>query len=515
MKKFSQNGGCALVRVLSMIASLRRLLRDRRGNVALIFALAAPAIVLIVGFGIDLSRYQVVRSISQDAVDAAVLAGATSGLDDLDELETVVTDYLQPNLSQGGQRINAGYTVVVTQEPGQRLKAELTGEVDTLFGNVFGMPQLPLTVAAVAERGAADGVELVMVLDNTWSMSASAGATTRINALKSSARILTNALMTPDVDNVRFGVVPYAEYVNVGTGNRSAPWITVPADYSTFSTVAPRVCTQVPVTATTCTGGVRGTCTRFNDGVPESYACWTTPQTCTTAPVTPARTRESCTGGGNPVETRYRWYGCVYSRNSGTLRLNDTLPATVYKGFLDKSQTCLNPIQPLTDQRATVLTTIDNLVVNVGSYKPNTHIPSGLIWGVNVLSPTQPFSEAQAYSSGNRAPRKILVLMTDGENTLRFNAGDGKHLTLSGNASTAATQKTATNNDVSSICNYAKSKEIEIFTVALAVDTPAAQTMLRDCATDSAHYFDATDATSLEAAFTGIAASINAVRLVE
>ncbi|WP_171981904.1 pilus assembly protein TadG-related protein [Brevundimonas sp. LM2] len=481
----------------------------------MIFALVAPAIILLVGFGIDLSRYQALRSVTQDAVDAAVLAGAASGIQELDALETLVTQYLEPNLNQGGQRINAGYTVAVTQEPGQRLQAVLTGEVDTLFGSVFNIPRLPLVVDAVAERGAADGVELVMVLDNTWSMSASAGSTTRINALKSSARILTNALMTTDVDNVKFGVVPYAEYVNVGTSNRSASWISVPPDYSSTSTPSPRVCTQVPVTTTTCTGGVRGTCTRFKDGVPESYACWTTPQTCRTTPVTPAQTRESCTGGGSPVTTRYSWYGCVYSRNTGTLRLNDTRPETVYKGFLGTSQTCLNPIQTLTDQKATVLTTIDNLVVNVGSYRPETHIPSGLIWGVNVLSPTQPFIEGAAYSPGNRAPRKILVLMTDGENTLRFNPGDGRHLTLSTNAATAATQKRATNDDVASICAYAKSKEIEIFTVGLAVDTEAAQTLLSDCASDSDHYFDATDATSLEAAFTGIAASINAVRLVE
>jgi Flp pilus assembly protein TadG len=498
-----------------MFGTLQRFLRDRRGNVALIFALAAPVVVVIVGFGIDLSRYQTVRVVSQASVDAAVLAGASSGLEDLSDLEDLVARFLGANLSQGELEVNADYTVVVTQEEDRKLRVALNGQVDTLFGGLLGRSSLPLNVEAVAERGSADGVELVMVLDNTWSMSASAGASTRIEALKASARILTNALMTPDVDNVKFGLVPYAEYVNVGTANRSAPWITVPADYSTTSTPTPQICTEVPVTATTCTGGVRGTCTKFVDGLPETSSCWTTPQVCTTAPVTPARTRQQCTGGGPAVTTNYRWYGCVLSRRTGTLRRNDTLPSSVYTGFLGTSQTCLNPILTLTDQKTNVLTAINNLVVNVGSYKPETHIPSGLIWGVNVLSPTMPFTEGRAYSAGNRAPRKILVLMTDGENTLRFNASDGRHLTLSTNPTTAATQRTATNDDVAAICTYAKSKEIEIFTVGLAVNTPAAQTMLRNCATDAAHYFDATDAISLQAAFTGIAASINAVRLVE
>lgn len=501
--------------LLTASVLLARFFGSRRGNVAMIFALAAPVVALIVGFGIDLTRHQAARVAAQSSVDAAILAAAASGVRDLDGMQVIVETYLRANAEPGTQHVNSGYAVTVTQLNATQVQVALSGEVDAFFGGLFGMSKMPVNVNAVAERGAADGVELVMVLDNTWSMSASAGGATRIEALKSSARILTNALMTDDEDDVRIGVVPYAEYVNVGTGNRSASWLSVPADYSTTSTPSPRVCTQVPVTSTTCTGGVRGTCTRYRDGVPEQYACWTTAQTCTTTPVNPPRTTESCTGGGNPVTTNYRWYGCVYSRNSGSLRLNDSQPTVAYKGFLGTSQTCLNPILTLTDQKTTVLSSINGLVVNVGSYRPETHIPSGLIWGVNVLSPTAPFTEGRAYSEGNRTPRKIMVLMTDGENTLRYNAADGRHLTLSGNATTAATQKAATNKDVADICVYAKSQGIEIYTVALSVTSETARSMLRTCASGDDHAFDATDSASLEASFAGIAASINAVRLVK
>lgn len=494
---------------------MSRFLASRRGNVAMMFALAAPVVALIVGFGIDLTRHQAARVAAQSSVDAAILAAAASGIRDLDGMRTVVESYLRANAEPGVQQVNPGYTVTVTQENATQMKVTLSGDVNAFFGGLIGMAKMPVNVSSVAERGAADAVELVMVLDNTWSMSASAGGATRIEALKSSARILTNALMTEDVDNVRIGVVPYAEYVNVGTANRSAAWLNVPADYSTTSTPAPRVCTQVPVTTTTCTGGVQGVCTRYRDGVPETYSCWTTPQTCTTTPVVPARTKESCTGGGNPVTTNYRWYGCVYSRNSGSLRLNDTRPEVKFTGFLGTSQTCLNPILTLTDQKSTVISAINGLIINVGSYKPETHIPSGLIWGVNVLSPTEPFTQGRAYSEGNRTPRKILVLMTDGENTLRYNAADGRHLTLSTNATTAANQKTATNKDVADICVYAKNQGIEIYTVGLSVPSEAARSMLRTCASGDDHAFDATDSASLEASFAGIAASINAVRLVK
>lgn len=476
----------------------------------MMFALAAPVVALIVGFAIDLTRHQLARTAAQNALDASALAAAASGTSDLDALTTLVNSYLTANVDPN--QINAGYAVTVQYENETELKVTMKGDINAFFSGLIGMSKLPVNVEAVAQRGTADAIELALVLDNTWSMSDSAGGgQTRIQALKTAANTLTNALMLKDDSRVKIGVVPYAEYVNVGTGNRTQPWVSVPADYSTTSTPAPRVC-ETRTTRSVCTGGVRGTCTRYNDGVPEQYACWTTPQTCTTQTVAPY---EYCTGGGNPSTTDYRWYGCVRSRNSGTLRLNDSQPNTPYVGFLGTSQRCLNPILPLNETRATVTATINALVVNVGSYRPNTHIPSGLIWGVNVLSPTAPFVEGRAYSPGNKAPRKILVLMTDGENTLRFQASDGQHLTFSTNTSTAASQLMQTNKDVSDICIYAKSQGIEIYTVALAVDSSTARTMLQNCATDANHYFDASDSASLVKSFADIAASINAVRLVK
>lgn len=489
---------------------MRRMRSDRRGNVAMMFALAAPVVALIVGFAIDLTRHQLARNAAQNALDASALAAAASGVSDLDALNTLVNSYLAANVDP--KQINTGYAVSVHYENETELKVTLKGDINAFFSGLIGMNKLPVNVESVAQRGTADAVELALVLDNTWSMSDSAGGgQTRIQALKTAAKTLTDALMVKDDGRVKIGVVPYAEYVNVGTGNRTQPWISVPADYSTSTPAVP--CTwETRTTKDVYTGGVRGTCTRYNDGVAEQYSCWTTEQTKTTVDVAPYQV---CTGGRSASTTNYRWFGCVRSRNSGTLRLNDSQPNTPYVGFLGTSQRCLNPILPLNDTKATVTSTINALVVNVGSYRPNTHIPSGLIWGVNVLSPTAPFTDGRAYSPGNNAPRKILVLMTDGENTLRFQASDGQHPAFSSNTSTAATQLTQTNKDVSDICVYAKAQGIEIYTVALSVNSSTARTMLQNCATDANHYFDASDSASLVKSFADIAASINAVRLVK
>lgn len=485
-----------------------RLLSCTRGNVALIFALMALPLAVMAGFGVDLWRQNAAITAVQDAIDAAALAAAATELDEVPALEAIVEDYLVGNMN--GVSLAPGYTTEVEIIDDERLRVVVTGKVPAFFSGLIGRDYLPVKATATATRGSDAFVEIALVLDNTWSMSAASGATTKIAALKSAATNLVNEVMTREDGKVRVSIVPYADYVNVGTNNRAASWLNVPADYSTTSTPAPRVCTQVPVTTTTCTGGTRGTCTRYRDGVPETYACWTTPQTCTTRPVSPPRTQQSCTGGGSPVTTWYRWYGCVGSRTTGTLRLNDTMPTTRYPGFVQTSQTCLNPILPLSETKATVLSQINGLVVNIGSYRPETYIPGGMVWGINALSPSEPLASGRAYS---QTVRKIVVLMTDGENTLRYVSSNGTHTAPSG--ATSAAQLAQTNADVGSLCTYAKSQNMEVYTVSLGVTSVTAQAMLTACATSAAHAHAANDSAALIAAFRQIARSINAVRLTE
>jgi Flp pilus assembly protein TadG len=479
-----------------------RLLRNEAGNVGMILAIVLPVLVMMVGGAIDMHRASAARSSSQDAADMAVLAAAASRDQDLETLTATARKYFTENLD--GRNIHDGFTSTIDEPAHAHLRLRATVKVPTLFMGIIGINEIPVNVSATATRGAAEKVELALVLDNTWSMSErDAGGTSKIDALKSASRMLVDELMSGPAGQVKIGVVPYADYVNVGVTNRSRPWVSVPADYTTTT---PRTCKTVS-TKQECTRGAPKTCTRSVDGVSETYDC--TPSVCTTVPVTPY---ESCSGGGTQ---RWRWFGCVGSRKEGVMRLNDNHPEKPYPGFLSTSQNCLNPITPLTDQRATVRSAVQGLIVNVGGYRPLTYIPSGLIWGVNMLSPVEPLTDAGPYDSANRNPRKILVLMTDGENTLRFDPSTGKHLAFSTNGSSGAAQYRASNDDTVAICEYAKSRNIELFTVALAVDSGDARGILQDCASSPDHYFDARDTAALRSSFSAIAASINRVRLVE
>lgn len=485
---------------MSLVRTFARFRRDQSGVFAVMFALMAIPLIALAGAAVDYTMWMAARASAQEAVDAGVLAAAIMRSSSDSQVEEIAGGVVAQKLEQWPdvELTDAQYDADTRQ-----VSATITGTIPTVFVSLVGVNTLPVAVTAEAQRAAEGNLELALVLDNTWSMSDDDGnGSTKIAALKRAANSLLTKLFQGASGNVRVGIVPYAEYVNVGVHNRSQPWMSVAADTSTTST---RTC-ETRTTRQTCTRGTPKTCTRVVDGVSETYDC--TPSTCTTNEVPPY---QYCTGGGTTTTT---WYGCVLSRTSGTLRQSDLQPETPYVGLMGTSRKCMTEVVPLTADETTLRTAINAMVVNVGSYRPLTYIPSGLVWGLNVVSPTVPFTQGLTYDTANKEPRKAIVLMTDGDNTLRFNANNGQHVAFSSNATTAATQKTATDNDTLAICTYAKQKHIEVFTVAFGAIATSSSTMLQSCATSVDHFFAATSEDELNEAFDNIAAQLSVVRLV-
>jgi Flp pilus assembly protein TadG len=486
---------------------------DRKGAIAMIFAVAITPIMLLIGVAVDFAQVSKAQSAAQAALDSAALAAARSGITDPTELKALAAKYLQANTStQVTKSLNID-AFTYNSATGE-VSIGGGGTVQTSFLALAGYTSLSFVVKATALREVSGAVELALVLDNTWSMSETAGGgQTKIQVLKTAATNLVNTLMRDSRADVKISIVPFADYVNVGVANRSRSWISVPADYST---TAPRTCTTQTTRTTcqpqSCVRGTPKTCTSVTDGVTSTYDCTPnicTPATrvCTTTTVAPY---EVCSGGGT---TNYRWYGCVGSRTTANLWRSDASPSAPYPGFLATSQNCLNPILTLTSDKSALLTSINNLIINVGSYRPSTYIPGGLIWGVNTLSPTEPFAEGRTYDPANRRPRKALVLMTDGANTLRLDQSTGRHVVFNGNSANQQSQLAQSNSDVTAICTYAKSQGIEVFTIAFAVTDTTAKAMLQNCASSTANYFDATSSAALITAFENIAIVLNQLRL--
>lgn len=464
---------------------LRRFRSDAQGGVLMMFAFALIPVILVIGCAVDYGMVTRSRTAAQVTADAAALAAATTMSDDVATLRAAAEKFVRSNFDEATYgKVQISSFTYSQQE--KDITIRLAGATETSFMRLAGYQTVPFEVMASSTRAVPGTTEVALVLDNTWSMS---GA--KIVALKTAAKNLVETLKKDPKNTVKIALVPYADYVNVGVSNRGQSWVKVPADYVKVNKGSCWTVSQK------CQKAAQKTCVRLKDGVPESYDC--SPQVC--FPITPY---QQCSADSTQ---QVRWFGCVGTRVSGSLRLNDDEPSSPYPGFLSTSQNCLNPVVPLTESKDTIQKAIASMVVNVGGYKPSTYIPGGLIWGLNVLSPSQPFGEGKAYDANNQDPRKALVLMTDGANTMKYNSKDGTHVDASGK------DLDQTYADQLNICANIRKRNITVYTVAFDVDDAAAKDTLKACASKAEFAFDAKDAAALNDAFSKIATSLSSLRL--
>jgi Flp pilus assembly protein TadG len=186
-------------------------------------------------------------------------------------------------------------------------------------------------------------------------------------------------------------------------------------------------------------------------------------------------------------------------------------------------------IQPLTASASSVIAAI-NSMQSAGA----TNIHAGTVWGWRVLSPTEPFTQGRSY---DQATSKVLIVMTDGENTAypvsnmngtniyqafgypynNRTIGGQAHVRLGAVGDSASTLEGYMNTRLSTTCANAKSAGITVYTIGLAVDetsNPSAnRTLLTDCASAPANAYFPASAADLQDAFVSIAQQLAALRL--
>lgn len=229
------------------------------------------------------------------------------------------------------------------------------------------------------------------------------------------------------------------------------------------------------------------------------------------------------TGGSGNNRTFDRTYTCVlgYIPTGLTTRQQQERICKYYNPPASTSDTrgpnadCGNSaILPLTSIPSSVTNSINAMVALGG-----TNIHEGAAWGYRVLSPTQPFTEGNAYGE---ATSKVMILMTDGENTTYNLSGycDGTTMrTFNGNCynsaygypynskntdsasssggnierlgslgTTNAALVTELNNRTLQTCANAKAAGIVVYTIGLATNLSSQSTqavvesMLTQCA---------------------------------
>mgnify|MGYP000005851860 CR=1 FL=1 len=203
----------------SVIGWLKTAGTDSCGNVAMLFGLALPALVMVVMGGIDINRVSTAKVGLQDALDAATLAAARSPYTDAADIQRVGMDALKANLAAYPDVELLENETTFVLDANQVVIADAKVTVQTLVANIVLPPygqllgdELPVGVHSEVNRATKD-IEVSLVLDVTGSM-----AGNRLRDLKSAARDLVD-LVVQDQQNInrtRMALVPYSMGVNPG-----------------------------------------------------------------------------------------------------------------------------------------------------------------------------------------------------------------------------------------------------------------------------------------------------------
>jgi Flp pilus assembly protein TadG len=177
------------------------------------------------------------------------------------------------------------------------------------------------------------------------------------------------------------------------------------------------------------------------------------------------------------------------------------------------NRACPTPVVPLTADFNKLRTEIAKMVEWNGG---GTNVSEGLAWGTRVLSPNEPFNQADPFMT--EGTKKYVVLLTDGENVVYGASGTPNKSDYGAYGFMADERFNGKINQgqaarevdgwVKANCDLLNAREVEIFTILLQSDTAANRALYSHCATYPQNYYPTNDVSQLESVFRSIANSV-------
>ena len=182
------------------------------------------------------------------------------------------------------------------------------------------------------------------------------------------------------------------------------------------------------------------------------------------------------------------WSGCVVDRTQPYDTQSDapTTTATLYPAAKCATNSLL-PIMDLTTDIAAARSYATKMTP-----AGNTNITIGIQWGMEVLTPTAPFTSGALFT--DKSISKYMIVLTDGLNTQ--NRWTTTSATIDARTALA--------------CTAAKNLGITVFTVRLEQGNSA---MLSACASQTGYYYNLSNSTQISGALGSIMKSIKKIRL--
>ncbi|MEZ2330075.1 pilus assembly protein TadG-related protein [Mesorhizobium sp. RCC_202] len=224
----------------------RQFCRDRRGNYALMTAIAMVPLMGAVAMAVDYSELSRQRQMVLNALDAANFAAArrlAEGATD-DQIKAYAVDFFNANLNNiDPANISLSITLPTNQAGGGLMTMSATLSYHPYFYPASALlvgvsstdANKPINVSATSQVRLKNTLEVAMVLDNSGSMTlnGTGSGQKRIDLLKQAAKQLVDTLaqqasQIKQVDRpVQFSLVPFAASVNVGPDNDNASWMDI------------------------------------------------------------------------------------------------------------------------------------------------------------------------------------------------------------------------------------------------------------------------------------------------
>lgn len=443
---------------LQMKTHMRVLYLQSAGTIMVAFAIMAPVLISSAGMALDFAQAHLVRERLSHALDSAALAGAASGLEGAD-LQEKLTSFFNANYPP--EKLGFAYHLEFTIE-GDELSVSAYADYTTFFLNVIGMDNITV-FSSTNVRREIRGLEVVLVLDNTGSMATN----NNISALKNGTRDFINILFgaTSDPEDIKIGLVPYANAVRVGRyGLGLNPDGTTYADGESF--------VNLPNGYTYTTNANHSSSTQWFGCVIEYEAGGWNANITTNDPYP------------DDVLDDYRGPWSIYRYeewNNNQRRYNvSSRPATNCPRAM---------VVPLSSDQDALLAAVDTMTPH-----GNTLGNIGMVWGYRVLSPEFPFEEAAAWDNENW--RKAIILMTDGDNTR------DTHYSAYWRNRNNQVSVTNYNQRMVETCEALKEQGVRVYTVTFTSGiSQNTKNYYRNCATDESYYHDAPDQEELERVF--------------
>ncbi|MFU8898055.1 MAG: pilus assembly protein TadG-related protein [Roseinatronobacter sp.] len=190
--------------------------RDEDGALLILGIFFFVAMLFTASLAIDIARYEQQRVQLQGIADRAVLAAANMRRDgdgDMNPTDHVRGYFLAEGFTSAQiDRMNIQVDPIAG---GRRVTVQPQGTISTMLMSLIDINTLGVATPARAEISAPLPVEVVMVLDISWSMTAMTGnGQTRIENLRSAAAEMVRDLMQDrEEGDVAITIVPYESWV--------------------------------------------------------------------------------------------------------------------------------------------------------------------------------------------------------------------------------------------------------------------------------------------------------------